>query len=141
MAALLPYEVRYKAGTDKAIRPGVHGRFATLEQAMNGMEQAARYFGGPFKKHDEGLSGRALIWIVTDQAAVKALEDPPDNCPISSDDGVEEQTVEDLRAEIARLQQEARDKACADEPDQGSESTSKQGSLRKSLATSSSEAE
>ncbi len=68
MVDIKPYVVRYKAGKNKEIKPGIHGQFATREEAENAMERAARYFGGPFQKTQEGFFvGRAIIGIVVDQ--------------------------------------------------------------------------
>lgn len=66
-----PYVVRYKAGSDKSITPGIHGRFVDEKSAADAMDRAARYFGGSFKKKDGFLVGRAIIGTVIDQEALR----------------------------------------------------------------------
>lgn len=71
-----PYVVKYKANRDSTIKPGIHGRFETEEEAKYQCLKAREFF-------DMGFGGpnAAKVGIVIDQAALaqkKRLEEIDD---------------------------------------------------------------
>ncbi len=105
-----PFIVKYKAGTDKTILPGIHGRFATMEKAVAQAARCALHFGVTHKNKDGLYVGRAIIGIVVDTAAierqknekesnVKELAGEVDDFPEAEDE------LEVLRKENAKLRE------------------------------------
>ena len=65
-----PFIVRYKAGSDKRIKPGIHGSFATMEQAEGELEKCARYWDS-LKRQGKFFVGPAVCGITVDEGALK----------------------------------------------------------------------
>ena len=100
-----PYAVRYKAGSDKTILPGLHGRFETMQQAQAAMERCALFFGDGVRK-DGFIVGRAVIGIVVDNAALaqqKVEESQPDPLAGASVPELDMTEMQKVLAENARL--------------------------------------
>lgn len=136
---ILPYSVRYKAGSDKTIQPGLHGRFATKEEAEVQMLKCAKHFG-VVKRTPEGfMVGRAIIGIVADHALLEKQEaeahGPDILAEVEAPVWVDE--TELLRQEIARLKAKCgEDQECAESFDSESDETQKPAKSRKSRPTS-----
>ena len=116
-----PFIVRYKAGKDKSILPGIHGRFETREEADRQVILAADNFGGGVRDQATGfIVGRAVVGVVVDQVMLRKQKEM--SSVDRSLDGVdipepELDEEEKLRAELQRY----RDKYGAEPGEESSE--------------------
>ncbi len=140
-----PFVVKYKAGTDKSIKPGIHGKFETMEDALNGLEKCTRHFGSLVKKSATLYAGPAICGIVVDDKALEQqqkLEKQSDDLQCDLPEP-EQSELDRMKAEIDRLKIKAGE---AEEPegeeeceasfDSASEETPKPAKSKKSPRTS-----
>lgn len=141
----LPFVVKYKSGTDKSIKPGIAGRFETMEEAVIGLAKCAKHFGSEIKKSATLYAGPAICGIVVDQAALAKQKEYEDNgddlkCDLPEP---EQSELDRLKAENARLrakageENEEGDEECEELSDSESEEAPKPAKSRKSQRTSS----
>jgi regulator of replication initiation timing len=129
-----PFIVKYKAGLDRSIKPGVHGRFVTHEEALRQARVCSDFFNRLQPKS-------AVVGIVVDEVQLRLQkEQMEDEDP---EVGAKQELSENemLRAEIARLRAKIGDEECEDPPHEDSGSTSKRANTKRSLATSSTSGE
>ena len=147
MVDIKPFVVRYKAGTDKSILPGIHGKFETKAKALVAAQKCAAFFGVTRKNADGMWIGKAIIGITTDMEALEKqesvrhgnmspLEGGEDELPQDVNIDTE---LDDLRAENERLRAALEDRECGAPSDTDEQPTVKRGKLKKSLSTSSTE--
>lgn len=67
---LLPYTVRYKAGTDRRIKPGIHGKFRTREEAETQAEEARKHFS---LGREIPTGKEAVVFIDVDETQAKQV--------------------------------------------------------------------
>lgn len=117
MADIKPYAVRYKAGSDKTIRPGLHGRFETREEAEKAQEACARFFGGGRRNSDGFIIGRAIVGIVTDasQLDLQKKEAQGDRTFPEIEVPEEVDEVVRLKLELAEANAKLRELECQEE--------------------------
>ncbi len=138
---ILPYVVKYKAGTDKTIKPGIHGRFETMEEALLALQKCTKHFGSLAKKSPTLYAGPAICGIVVDQEALERqqkLEHESDDLKCDLPEP-EQSELDRLKAEVERLKAKAGeegDEECAESLDSESEETPKPAKSKKSQRTS-----
>ena len=137
---ILPYTVKYKAGTDKTVQPGIHGRFKTLEDAQAALVACVKFFGGGKETESGVVVGRAVCGIITDaDLAKKASEEPQQDDEFGAVTVPELEVTENdaLRAEVNRLRAQLEKQECAESSDYEPEEIKKPAKSKKSLSTSS----
>lgn len=124
---LKPFIVKYKAGLDRSIKPGIHGKFATHEEALAQARKCQDFFNtssGPKS---------AIVGIVTDEKQLLMQQREAEE--VDPDVGAKEEMteLELLRAEVKRLRAEkGDDEECEDLLSDESGSIPQRGNTKKS---------
>lgn len=84
-----PYIVKYKAKRDSDIKPGIHGKFETEEEARRQVLIAREFFDRAFGRPDA-----AHVGIVVDKGALLQLKETEDAVPTDDDTTLESGPIE-----------------------------------------------
>ncbi len=130
---ILPFIVKYKAGTDKSIKPGIHGRFETEEQAKNAAKKCQTFFGGP---------KRVIVGIVVDPAMLAMQNAQHEGVdPVEPDSDMS--PLEQMRIENALLRKQlgmaVEDEECEAQYDTSENTTQKPEKAKRSPVAASTE--
>ena len=134
-----PFRVVYKSGSDRTIKPGLHGHFATLEEAKHQLSICAAHFGGG-QMDPSGLVviGPAISGVIVDESKLD-LQRKAESQAVGLEDiampDPELTELEQLRAENLRLKAERENKECEESSDTDDDSTMK-GKRKKVAVTS-----
>ena len=131
-----PFQVHYKAGLDRSIKPGLHGKFATELEAQAQARLCKKFF-----EERHGPKAAIVGIVVDDDALAKQKEQEESDLPPELESQVEMTELELLRSENARLRALSGDAECKGSSEEESDSTLKRGRRKPSRGTSSTTAD